>query len=486
MTAGSLYALTPYIILAAAAVLVMLVTAFCRSHGIAALLTMTGMTLSFLALPLAASTATRQVTALLCIDDFGLFYTGIILIAGFVVTLLSFAYFDTRGTRNEEYYILLICATLGAALMTVSTHFTSFFLALEILSVSVYAMIAYPRVQANALEAAVKYLILAAGSAAFMLFGMALLYAETGSMDFAQIAAVKNNLNESENLILLAGVALMVTGMGFKLALAPFHWWTADVYEGAPAPVTAFIATASKGAMFALLLRFFARIDMHTYPSLFLLFAIIAIASMFTGNLLALMQNNVKRILAYSSIAHLGYLMVSFLASGPLAAEAAAFYLISYFLTTLTAFGVVTLLSGSGREADSIDDYRGLMWRRPWLAGLFAVALFSLAGIPLTAGFVGKFFVLAAGENSARWISVILLVVNSAIGLYYYLRIIVAMCGSEPERVEWRSASAEPSPALLAGAAVSLAALALVLFGVYPAPLIRLLESAVTGAAVLP
>lgn len=501
MTGQSIYPLFPYVILAGTAVAVMLAIAFYRRHSVAALMAMTGMTLAFAALPLAASSAARQVTPLLCVDNFALFYTGLILIAGIVVAMLSYTYLEPRGNRNEEYYVLLLCATLGAALMTASTHFISFFLALEILSVSLYAMIAYPRNRDNAIEAAVKYLILAAGSAAFLLFGMALVYAETGSMDFARIAALRNSLDQFENLILLSGMALMIAGIGFKLALAPFHWWTPDVYEGAPAPVTAFVATVSKGAMFALLLRFFAKVDMHSYPPLFALFAIIAVASMFTGNLLALLQNNVKRILAYSSIAHLGYLLVAFLASGPLAATAAAFYLVSYFLTTLTAFGVVTVmssdnrldkglqplvLSSADRDADSIEDYRGLMWRRPWIAMLFTTALLSLAGIPLTAGFVGKFYILAAGEESARWISVIMLVINSAIGLFYYLRIIVAMCAPIPDPAERKQMPLQAAPALLADAAISMVTLALVWFGVYPAPLIRLIQSLVTGPGVLP
>jgi len=486
MTVESLSPLLPYMILGAAAVAVMLSISFFRNHNVAAFTTAAGMALAFISLPIAGAAGARQVTPLLKADDFALFYTGLILVAGMVVTILSYSYLRSRGNRNEEYYVLLLCATLGAALLTASTHFASLFLALEILSVSLYAMIAYPRTQSNSIEAAVKYLVLAAGSAAFLLFGMALVYAETGTMDFVRIAAVRNGLDQSENLILLVGMALMTVGIGFKLALAPFHWWTPDVYQGAPAPVTAFIATASKGAMFAVLLRFFTQVDVHTYPSLFTLFAVIAIVSMFVGNLLALLQRNVKRILAYSSIAHLGYLLVSFLASGSLAATAAAFYLVSYFLTTLGAFGIVTLLSGAERDADDIEDYRSLFWRRPWVATLFTTILLSLAGIPLTAGFVGKFYILAAGEASERWISVIMLVINSAIGLFYYLRIVVAMCAPIPESTERPRALFQPAISLLGGAAVSAVTLALVWVGVYPAPLIRLVESLVTGRAVLP
>ena len=228
--------------------------------------------------------------------------------------------------------------------------------------------------------------------------------------------------------------------------------------------------------MAALLLRYFNRVDVHAFGSLFVVFAVMAVASMLVGNLLALLQNDVKRILAYSSIAHFGYLLVAFLASGGSAVMAVTFYLIAYFITTLGAFGVVTALSGPNRDADALDDFRGLFWRRPWLAGILTTSLLSLAGIPLTAGFVGKFFILAAGVGSALWALVIVLVVSSAIGLYYYLRIVVAMYLQPlPEQ----TAPAAPLAWPLAGSLV-LAALTLLLvwLGVYPAPLINMIQAA--------
>jgi NADH-quinone oxidoreductase subunit N len=225
----------------------------------------------------------------------------------------------------------------------------------------------------------------------------------------------------------------------------------------------------SKGAMFALLLRFFHG---EQPAAVTLVFTIIAIASMFAGNLLALLQNNVKRILAYSSIAHLGYMLVAFLAGNQAGAEAVTFYLVAYFVTTLGAFGIVTLLSPAEREADSIEDYRGLFWRRPVLAGVFTAMLFSLAGIPLTAGFIGKFFIVAAGASAAAWSLIIVLVVTSAIGLYYYLRIVVAL---------FSPAAETPAPVSLAPAgAVMLAVLTglLIWLGVYPGPLLDLIHRA--------
>ena len=196
-------------------------------------------------------------------------------------------------------------------------------------------------------------------------------------------------------------------GIGFKLALVPFHMWTPDVYEGAPAPITAFVATVSKGAMFALLLRYFNQSGARNSTALLLVLTIVAIASMFAGNLLALLQNNVKRILAYSSIAHLGYLIVAFEAGGDMAGFAVAFYFVAYFATMLGAFGVVTMLSTPGNDLGDLESYRGLFWRRPMIASVFTVMLLSLAGIPLTAGFVGKFYIVAAGASVSLWLLVV-------------------------------------------------------------------------------
>jgi NADH-quinone oxidoreductase subunit N len=351
---------------------------------------------------------------------------------------------------------------------------------LEVLSVSLYALIAYPRGQQNRIEAGLKYLILAGASAAFLLFGLALVYASTGAMDFAAAISARPVGGRLHPQVLLAGWGLIVVGIGFKLAVVPFHLWTPDVYEGAPPSVTAYVATVSKGAVFVLLVRLFAPAGIQREMPLALVFSLIAIASMLVGNLLALLQDNVKRILAYSSIAHFGYLLVALLAGGALATTAVAFYLIAYFVTTLTAFGVVTVLSGPKRDADALIDYQGLFWRRPLLAGIFTATLLSLAGIPLTAGFVGKFYLVAAGVQSALWLLVIILVVNSAIGLFYYLRVIAVMYMQLPERDE---VSVPVSSLSLAGSAVlAVLALLLVWLGVYPAPVIEIIRKAIAGA----
>jgi NADH-quinone oxidoreductase subunit N len=378
----------------------------------------------------------------------------------------------------EEFYLVLLLATVGGATLVMSAHFASFFLGLEILSVSLYVLIAYPRKRARGVEAGIKYLILAAASAAFMLFGMALIYAELGTMEFARMSSVMAG-GEVRQSLLLIGQAMIFVGVGFKLAVAPFHVWAPDVYEGAPAPVTAFIATVSKGAVFALLVRYFANLGDEVVQPFFPVIAAIAVASMFVGNLLALAQTNVKRILAYSSIAHIGYLLVAFLAGGSLGATAVAFYLVAYFVTNLIAFGVVAVLSGR-READELEDYRGLFWRRPWLATTFLAALLSLGGIPLTAGFMGKFYVLMAGVGSALWLLAVILAVNTMISFYYYLRVSFMMFRDAPEG---EAAAGRPLPSLsfMGGAALAVLTLLLVWIGVYPGPLVQTIQSMVAG-----
>jgi NADH-quinone oxidoreductase subunit N len=271
---------------------------------------------------------------------------------------------------------------------------------------------------------------------------------------------------------------MMLVGLGFKLSLAPFHLWTPDVYEGAPAPVTAFMATVSKAAVLAALLRYFASVSPDTFLSLRGAFSLAAAVSMIAGNLLALRQTNVKRILACSSIAHAGYVAIAFLALGDIAVHAVAYYYAAYFAATLGAFGVISVLSTNGDtgECDALEDYRGLFHTRPVLAGVLALMLLSLAGIPLTAGFLGKVYVFIAGIQARLWWQTSILVFASAIGLVYYLRIIAVMAAA-PKDAD--PASNMPKPATDLTVKVLLAALTLAVLwlGIYPAPLLRIIES---------
>ncbi len=475
MTFNELTVLLPFLILAITAVLTLLSIAFNRQHILAAGLTWIGLVFAGLTLLVETAVLPQQVTPLLIVGDLARFYLGLILAAALAVAVLAFNYLSKQAEQREEFYVLLLLATLGAMILVASSHFAAFFLGLELLSVSLVGLIAYLRARPFTLAAGFKYLVLAAVSVSFTLFGIALIYASQGHLAFADL----DYAQLGTDALSLTGLALLVIGVGFKLALVPFHMWVPDVYDGAPAPVTAFVATVSKTAVFAFLIRFFSPLSFQESPALLWGFALIAVASMFGGNWLALRERNVKRILAYSSIAHLGYLLVAFLASGAAAMAAATFYLTAYVITTLGAFGVVSVLSGAERDADSLDDFRGLFWQRPWLAAIMTTALFSLAGIPLTAGFVGKFFVLAASVGALSWLLPLALVVSSAIGLYYYLNLIVTMF-REPQTDQL---AAVPAPTLSVTGSLVLAALLLLLvwFGVYPAPLLRMIQTAVAG-----
>lgn len=456
----------PLFILTSSAILIMFSISVKRNHKLIYVITAASLVGDFIYLISYNAKVKWIIEPLFIFDGFGIFNMGLILLTAVAVTMISYAYFEQREERKEEYYILLILATLGACALVISKHFVSLFLGLEILSVSLYSMIAYLRKRGRSDEAGIKYLIMAAFSSAFLLFGMALVYANTGSMDFKAIA---NHISQLPDLPLVAmtGFGLMVVGIGFKLSVVPFHMWAADVYEGAPVPVTAFIATISKGGMVALVVRFFMAIDAFGYESLVMMFTVIAIVSMFVGNILALRQNNVKRILAYSSIAHMGYILVAFLAGGTLGVEAVSFYLVAYFITTVGAFGILATLSDKDRDAELMEDYQGLLWRRPWTAAALSAMLLSLAGIPLTAGFIGKFYIVAAGVNTNLWLLVIMLAVNSAIGLYYYIKIIAVMF----ERYEGGVESADmlrPSVYIISGVTLSVLVALLLWVGIYP------------------
>lgn len=469
MSSTDLVAILPLLVLSVMSVAVLLGIAVRRHHGFTFFLTLAAEIAALAAIPVSMAVAPHQAGLLIEVDRYSLFFTGLLIAGSLAVTLFAFGYLSKREIQKEEFYVLLLVATAGSVALASSRHFISLFLGLEILSVSLYTMIAYPVTRPKPLEAALKYLILAGISTAFLVFGMALVYVETGTMEFPRIAAAAL----SPTPVLMSGFALIVVGIGFKLALAPFHMWTPDVYQGAPAPVAALVASVSKGAVFALLLRYFGSIDVSAHSSLFMALAVLSMASMIAGNFLALMQKNLKRILAYSSIAHLGYLLVAFLASRDLAVPASSYYLAAYFISILAAFGVISVLSRGDADTEALEDYQGLFWRRPWLAVVLSASMFSLAGIPLTAGFLGKFYVLVAGIGSAHWLLVLTLVITSAIGLFYYLRVIVALyTAPAPGFVDRLPAVHWPANLMLAGLMILL-----IWLGVYPSPIMAFIQS---------
>jgi NADH-quinone oxidoreductase subunit N len=379
--------------------------------------------------------------------------------------------------NREELYLLILLAAAGAMVLVSAQHLAGLFIGLELLSVPVYGLVAYAFFNKRSLEGGIKYMVLSAAGSAFLLFGMALLYAEAGSLSFDGIgkALAATGL---PGPISQVGLAMMVVGLAFKLSLVPFHLWTPDVYEGAPAPVAAFLATASKVAVFAVLVRLFQISPVANSGVMHNVLAVIAVASILVGNLLALVQTNLKRLLGYSSIAHFGYLMIALVASNGMAVEAMGVYLVTYVLTTLGSFGVVTMMSSpySGRDADAMFEYRGLFWRRPYLTAVMTLMMLSLAGIPLTAGFIGKFYMIATGVESQLWWLIGSLIIGSAIGVFYYLRVMVTMYLVDNKLPRHDAAF---NWAQRTGG-VMLLAIAILTFviGVYPQPLLNLVMHA--------
>ena len=478
MNSNQLIALAPIITLATAAIAVMLAIAIRRNFILTCSVAACGMLMSLLVLGIAWQESPVQATLLIRVDAYALFFIFLLLSAGLAVSGFCYDYFKDREGENEELLLLLLTALLGASVLVASSHFAAFFLGLEMLSISLFVLVGYPLNQRRPLEAAIKYLILSGVSSAFLLMGMALIYAQSGELSFSGIGHFIAS-QPAMNAMILSGVILVVAGLGFKLSLVPFHLWTPDVYQGAPAPITAFIATVSKGAVFVLLLRFFISSGSYAYTPLLTVFSVIAVLSILGGNLLALLQNNVKRMLAYSSIAHMGYLLVAFIAGGSvapsLAVESVTFYLVAYFITTIGAFGVVSVLSTPQTEAGDIAIYRGLFWQRPWLAGTFALMLLSLAGIPLTAGFIGKFYIFTSGADARLWGLLLAIIAGSGLGLYYYLKIIVVMSMNVETTTVHESDGF--SRAWISIAILATSSILLVWFGIYPDQFIKIIQS---------
>ena len=483
MTALDLQVLLPLLILAGTALLLLLWAAFRESRGTSGWMAVAGQTAALVGLLFPARHAPHAVGSLLLMDNYALFYVGLILASGIAVTVLSQPFLDRCGLRPAEFHIVMLLAVLGAAVLAASTHFASLFLGLELLTVSLYVLIAYNYRGTESLEAAVKYLILAAVSSAFLLFGMALIYAEVGTFEFQELAR-RLSVEPYRAVFILAGTGFMTAGIGFKLAVVPFHFWTPDVYQGAPAPVTGFLATVSKGSVVALLLRYVTAVDLWSVEAVFLTFSVIAAASMLVGNILALFQQNVKRMIAYGSIGHLGYVLVALLAGGTSAAEAVTFYVAAYVAATLGVFGLIGYGTGPDREAAELADLRGLFWRQPVLAGMFTVFLLSLVGLPLTGGFMGKFFVVRAGVGSGLWILVFLVVATSVIGLFYYLRVVAGLYAGADEPLAERGAVRERRlGSLPATGMLALLTVIVLWLGVYPSPVLELIQHVVEVGA---
>ena len=431
MSFSELMPLAPVMIVALTAIVVMILTAIKRNHNLIATATVVGLNLSVIYILMemfGGHFVPANVMGMFMVDPFTMLYQLLILIAALACSTLSHAYIETYKSNREELYILLLTSVVGAMLMVSSSHYASFFISLELMSIPVYGLLAYTHQRARSLESGVKYLVLSATASAMLLMGMAYIYAYTGSLSFYD--SVQALMQAIQQPMVIIGLGLIIFAIAFKLSLAPFHKWTPDVYAGAPAPMATFLATAAKVATIGLFVRYILTSGAILIESLVTIITIIAVLSILVGNLLAVRQVNLKRILGYSSISHFGYLLIALVSMTYVSLGSVSVYVITYVLTTIGAFGAVALMSSPYNnldEAESLADYRGLFWRRPVLTATLTVMMLSLAGIPLTAGFIGKFLVVMAAVTTQHWFLAAMVIVGSGIGLYYYLRVMVVM-----------------------------------------------------------
>jgi NADH-quinone oxidoreductase subunit N len=367
------------------------------------------------------------------VDHLSLFFICIFTISSALAILLSVEYNEREGIRAGEYYALILFCTVGMILLASSTDMIMIFLGIEIVSICLYVLAGIRRGNLASNEAALKYFLLGAFATGFLLYGMTLVYGSTGSTNLFEIADFVKNPEAQSNPLLLMGLVLLIIGFGFKVASVPFHMWAPDVYQGAPTPVTAFMAVGPKAAAFAAFFRVFAEAFPEMAPSWEVLLSSIAVLSMFFGNLGAIMQTNIKRMLAFSSISHAGYILMAVIAKNSLGASSLLFYMLAYAFTTFGIFGIVILLGRKGEENLEIENYSGLAYKHPIIALSMTVFLLSLAGLPPFAGFIAKFYIFSAAVQEGLITLVIIAVLNSAISFYYYLKVVVFMYMKEPE-----------------------------------------------------
>ena len=494
--------IAPELMICVFGVVVMLVDAFVRPTqrwvtGSISLIGLAAAGLSAVWLSLSWTGSSQAFNGMIVLDELRLGFTLVFLVVSALTILISMVWVESEKLPAGEFHSLLMFATAGMMFMASAGDLVIVFLGLEILSIATYVMAGFRRTDVRSNESSLKYFILGSLASAFLLYGIALIYGATatagGLPGTTNIAEIARRLNESQYPpLLFAGAAMMLVGFGFKIATAPFHIWTPDVYEGAPTPVTAFMAAGPKAAGFASFMRVFVfafpfvvatgnkTIAGEVHHAWLTALVVLAILTMTVGNVVAIVQNNVKRMLAYSSIAHAGYALVGFVAAGAAsdlesrnaAIAAVIFYLLTYALMNLGAFAVVQLIARAGDRRTEVDDYNGIGFQSPLLAFSLTLFLLSLLGMPLTAGFIGKVMVFRAALDQGYYILIVIGVLNTAISAYYYLRLVIVMFFRERTTV-W---SSPPIPASIVVALVITVAGVLYL-GLFPGRVINALQS---------
>jgi NADH-quinone oxidoreductase subunit N len=397
-------------------------------------------------------------------DNFALFFEILFATLGILTVALSHSYLRKRGMLESEFHILIMGAVIGMMVLASATSLVTVFLGLELLSIALYIVCGFARSESRSQEAAAKYLLVGGFASAFVLYGMALIYGAAGTTVIPDIAT-RLTSSTSGNPLILLGIVLMGVGFAFKVSAAPFHMWTPDVYQGAPIPVTAFMSVGTKAAAFAMIVRVFSGGLPHLSPEWQVLLAFVAATSMVVGNLMAIAQSSLKRLLAYSGVAQAGYILIGVIAGGKAGLSAVLYYLFVYMFMNFGAFAVVTLLAGPEGDRDGFEDLEGLAQRSPVMAVLMSIFMLSLAGFPPTVGFFGKLFLFTAGVSSGFTWLVVLAVLMSVVSVFYYVRVLIPIWSPSARRDQLPASISSTSVIALSGVAS-------VLLGVYPTTLL--------------
>ncbi|UCD17847.1 MAG: NADH-quinone oxidoreductase subunit N [Candidatus Zixiibacteriota bacterium] len=435
--------ITPEIVLLAVAMAVLLLGTVIKSRGLMAFLSFGGLIGGLILAMQQWGHPESGFYGMVLVDNFAIFFSIIFTATGIITIMMSRDYLVARNIERYEFYPLILFSVIGMMLMASSTDLLVIFLGLEIMSVPLYVMAGLARRDPFSNESGIKYFVIGAFASGFLIYGIALIYGAAGTTDLRRILADFSFLKTQSELLLYSGALLVLFSFAFKVAAVPFHMWVPDVYEGAPTPVTAFFSVGPKAAGFAALLRIFIY-GFSGFEEMTIIFWLLAVLTMTVGNILAIFQNNVKRMLAYSSIAHAGYILVAVTAGGVGAVSSAVYYLLAYMFFNLGGFAIITIIDSRINSASQVEEMKGLSARHPFLASLLALFMFALAGFPPTAGFMGKFYIFSEAISSGFIWLVIIAVLNSMISVFYYLRVVVAAFFGKPDR-EFNPVSYSPA-----------------------------------------
>ncbi|WP_425619744.1 NADH-quinone oxidoreductase subunit N [Buchnera aphidicola] len=475
-----LTALLPLLIMIFTAMTIMLSIAYNRNHFFVVLLSIFGLIFSFFSLYLLIPILPIDIYGLFHVTHYSILYMSMIIFSSISTCIFGYEWLKNFSYNKEEFYFLIIIAHLGAMSLIISNHMASFFINIEVLSLPIFGLIAYSSYQKYSLEAALKYIILSGVSSSFLLFGIAWVYSISGSLNFTSIIPLVNSLAYHEELIVLFGMSMILLSVLFKLSIVPFHLWTPDIYQGTPASVLSFFSTAGKIAIFSMLLTFLSHIS-YSNKTIHFLLSLIIVLSMLFGNLMAIFQNNIKRLFGYSSISQIGYLFIIFLASNKnyyFSLEASVIYLYSYLFSNIAFFGIINLITHHNQtnNVNTLHRYQGLFWSNPLISMILTLVLLSLSGFPLTFGFISKFYILSIIIHEHLWIIGLVFLISTLLGFYCYLRVILNLYLQPLQLVSNEISISRHWLYTPSGVIIFISGIFLLILGMYPNQLINLVQ----------